>query len=190
MAATASYSAVPSILMVAPTGRTKRAICRSTWQFSNKHFMVMGSVAELRREETTVYHNIKIQTDCRTSKLSTKRSWTLTWRRSPGRSPWPAAAHGCRRRGSSLWGWNRREAEGWAHGQRGQRVRWYHTSPASSPVCSGPACPGSSLPPGRWFQMESTWYGRTESILMIPCKVRVWASDVSWQPMSCTLLQF
>lgn len=61
MAATASYSAVPSILMVAPTGRTKRAICRSTWQFSNKHFMVMGSVAELRREETTVKYNIETE---------------------------------------------------------------------------------------------------------------------------------
>ena len=51
MAATASYRAVPSMLMVAPTGSTKRAICRSTPQFSRRHFMVIGNVAELRKQK-------------------------------------------------------------------------------------------------------------------------------------------
>lgn len=55
MAATASYSAVPSILIVAPTGSTNRAILRSTWQFSSKHFMVMGRVAELEKERAFNY---------------------------------------------------------------------------------------------------------------------------------------
>lgn len=50
IAATASYRAVPSMLMVAPTGNTKRAICRSTPQFSRRHFMVIGNVAELHAE--------------------------------------------------------------------------------------------------------------------------------------------
>lgn len=57
MAATASYSAVPSILIVAPTGSTNRAIFRSTWQFSSKHFIVMGKVAELEREGLFKYTN-------------------------------------------------------------------------------------------------------------------------------------
>ena len=47
MAATASYSAVPSMLMVAPTGSTKRMMRRSMWLFSNRHLKVIGSVAEL-----------------------------------------------------------------------------------------------------------------------------------------------
>lgn len=49
MAARASYRAVPSMLMVAPTGSTKRVTRLSTWLFSSRHLKVMGRVAELRR---------------------------------------------------------------------------------------------------------------------------------------------
>ena len=47
IAATASYKAVPSILMVAPTGSTKRTTLGSMLFFSSKHRVVIGSVAEL-----------------------------------------------------------------------------------------------------------------------------------------------
>ncbi len=47
MAATASYRAVPSMLIVAPTGSTKRMMRRSMWLFSRRHLKVIGSVAEL-----------------------------------------------------------------------------------------------------------------------------------------------
>ena len=47
MAATASYRAVPSMLMVAPMGRTNLEILGSTPFFSSRHFMVTGRVAEL-----------------------------------------------------------------------------------------------------------------------------------------------
>ena len=52
-AATASYSAVPSIFIVAPIGRTKRVTRLSTWLFSSKQRNVTGKVAALRtnREE-------------------------------------------------------------------------------------------------------------------------------------------
>ena len=46
-AVTASYRAVPSMLMVAPIGRTNLEILGSTPLFSSRQFMVMGSVAEL-----------------------------------------------------------------------------------------------------------------------------------------------
>ena len=46
-AATASYRAVPSMLMVAPIGRTKRAIFGSTPFFSSRALIVTGRVAEL-----------------------------------------------------------------------------------------------------------------------------------------------
>lgn len=38
------------MLMVAPTGSTKRAMRRSMWLFSSRHLKVMGSVAELWAE--------------------------------------------------------------------------------------------------------------------------------------------
>ena len=44
---TASYSAVPSMLMVAPTGITNREILRSMLLFSSTHFRVTGMVALL-----------------------------------------------------------------------------------------------------------------------------------------------
>ena len=47
MAATASYRAVPSILMVAPMGRTKRVILLSILLLSSRHRNVTGNVAEL-----------------------------------------------------------------------------------------------------------------------------------------------
>ena len=50
MAATASYRAVPSILIVAPMGRTKRVILLSILLFSSRHRNVTGNVAELKRQ--------------------------------------------------------------------------------------------------------------------------------------------
>ncbi|TNN51929.1 hypothetical protein EYF80_037836 [Liparis tanakae] len=54
MAASASYSAVPSMLMVAPTGSTKRVMRLSIRLFSSRHLKVTGSVAELRGAGSTV----------------------------------------------------------------------------------------------------------------------------------------
>ena len=48
MAARASYSAVPSMLIVAPTGRTNLVKRLSTPLFSSRHLKVMGRVAELK----------------------------------------------------------------------------------------------------------------------------------------------
>ena len=50
IAATASYKAVPSMLMVAPIGMTKRVTRGSTWFFSSKHFSATGRVAELLQD--------------------------------------------------------------------------------------------------------------------------------------------
>lgn len=50
MAARASYRAVPSMFMVAPTGSTKRVTRLSTLLFSSRHLKVMGNVAELRKD--------------------------------------------------------------------------------------------------------------------------------------------
>ena len=47
MAATASYRAVPSMLTVAPIGRTSLATLGSTPFFSSRQWKVTGSVAEL-----------------------------------------------------------------------------------------------------------------------------------------------
>lgn len=55
MAATASYSAVPSMLMVAPTGRTKRVTLLSMPRFSSKHRNVTGKVPALRRKKNQVW---------------------------------------------------------------------------------------------------------------------------------------
>jgi len=48
MAATASYRAVPSMLIVAPIGRTNRETRGSTPFLFSRQPIVMGSVAELR----------------------------------------------------------------------------------------------------------------------------------------------
>ena len=48
--ATASYKAVPSMLMVAPTGSTKRATSGCTLAFSSRQSRVMGRVAELLKQ--------------------------------------------------------------------------------------------------------------------------------------------
>lgn len=50
MAASASYRAVPSMLIVAPTGSTKRVIRLSILLFSSRHLNVTGRVAELPGE--------------------------------------------------------------------------------------------------------------------------------------------
>ena len=42
-----SYSAVPSIFIVAPMGNTNLDTLSSTWLFFSKHSIVTGSVAEL-----------------------------------------------------------------------------------------------------------------------------------------------
>ena len=47
MAATASYRAVPSMLMVAPTGSMKRVTLVSAPNFSSRQRIVTGRVAEL-----------------------------------------------------------------------------------------------------------------------------------------------
>lgn len=46
--ATASYKAVPSMLIVAPTGNTKRVTLESIFKFSSRHLNVTGRVAELK----------------------------------------------------------------------------------------------------------------------------------------------
>ena len=48
MAATASYNAVPSMLIVAPTGSTNRVTRGSIPFVSSKHLYVTGRVAELQ----------------------------------------------------------------------------------------------------------------------------------------------
>ncbi len=47
IAATASYSAVPSMLTVAPRGMTKLVTLLEMPAFSSRHSIVMGSVAAL-----------------------------------------------------------------------------------------------------------------------------------------------
>lgn len=47
IAATASYKAVPSILIVAPIGITNLQTRESTWFLSSKQLIATGSVAEL-----------------------------------------------------------------------------------------------------------------------------------------------
>lgn len=51
MAATASYSAVPSMLMVAPIGSTKRVTRLSIFRFSSRQRKVTGNVPALRKQE-------------------------------------------------------------------------------------------------------------------------------------------
>lgn len=53
MAATASYSAVPSMLMVAPMGSTKRVTRLSIFRFSSRQRKVTGNVPALREEGHT-----------------------------------------------------------------------------------------------------------------------------------------
>lgn len=62
MAASASYSAVPSMLMVAPTGSTKRVTLLSTLLFSSKHLNVTGRVAELEKEATEEKTSVSFNT--------------------------------------------------------------------------------------------------------------------------------
>ena len=48
-AATASYKAVPSILTVAPRGRTNRLMRVSTLLYTSRQRIVVGRVAELQK---------------------------------------------------------------------------------------------------------------------------------------------
>lgn len=57
MAARASYSAVPSMFIVAPTGSTKRVTRLSTPLFSSRHLNVMGKVAELQTDAEDLKFN-------------------------------------------------------------------------------------------------------------------------------------
>lgn len=58
MAATASYRAVPSMLMVAPTGSTKRVTLLSMARFSSRQRKVTGRVPALKgaKKETSSSH--------------------------------------------------------------------------------------------------------------------------------------
>ena len=51
IALTASYNAVPSILIVAPTGKINLVILLSIFKFSSKHRIVTGKVAALKKKE-------------------------------------------------------------------------------------------------------------------------------------------
>lgn len=53
IAATASYNAVPSMLIVAPMGSIKRDTCGFTLFFCSKHWIVTGNVAELKKNQMT-----------------------------------------------------------------------------------------------------------------------------------------
>lgn len=53
MAATASYKAVPSMLMVAPMGSTKRVTRLSIFRFSSRQRKVTGNVPALKEEGHT-----------------------------------------------------------------------------------------------------------------------------------------
>jgi hypothetical protein len=48
--ATASYKAVPSIFIVAPTGKTNLVTLESIFKFSSRHLKVTGNVAELLKD--------------------------------------------------------------------------------------------------------------------------------------------
>lgn len=56
IAAKASYRAVPSILIVAPTGRTNLVTRLSTPFISSRHLNVTGSVAELKQKEDNAWY--------------------------------------------------------------------------------------------------------------------------------------
>ena len=49
--ATASYSAVPSMFIVEPTGKTNLVTLESIFKFSSKHLNVTGKVAELDKNK-------------------------------------------------------------------------------------------------------------------------------------------
>ena len=48
IALTASYNAVPSMFIVAPTGNMNRVIRLSIFKFSSRHLNVIGNVAALK----------------------------------------------------------------------------------------------------------------------------------------------
>lgn len=154
MAATASYRAVPSMLMVAPTGSTKRAIWRSTPQFSRRHFMVIGKVAELRKRTGS---GIEGWDKWRVDDVSrSEPCGSRTWMMWPARWRGPAAALGCTERGSCEWRSRRTAAAGWDRARTSRTGLWWSTCPVSLPGEPGRACPRSFLPPGTQYRRGST----------------------------------
>lgn len=100
MAATASYRAVPSMLMVAPTGSTKRVTLLSIPKFSSRQRKVTGSVPALegKAEEGKLYF---VSTVYRITRNNYSFIFTLTWRLSPGQWSRPGRCPGRRCRGFS-----------------------------------------------------------------------------------------
>lgn len=76
IAATASYRAVPSMLMVAPTGSTKRVTLLSIPKFSSRQRKVTGRVPALQRpdQDDTLHPAIK----------EVQHLWSIFFRISPG----------------------------------------------------------------------------------------------------------
>lgn len=148
------------MLMVAPTGSTNRAICLSTRQFSSKHFIVMGSVAELwKRSGYTVMRSMHAFTwfnGVGTSHLHIFWSVHLTWMMWRGRWPWLAEALWCMWKDFSVSEWNRRMEARWGRAQTGLPWPLPRTSPASSQVWRDHSYPGFCQPQGRWSQKENT----------------------------------
>lgn len=66
IAAKASYKAVPSILIVAPTGSTNLVTRLSTPFISSRHLNVTGSVAELKQKEDNARYEFYI-VECKLS---------------------------------------------------------------------------------------------------------------------------
>lgn len=76
IAAKASYNAVPSILMVAPTGSTNLVTRLSTPFISSRHLNVTGSVAELKQKEDNAWYEFHI-VECKLSFTAVTRETFL-----------------------------------------------------------------------------------------------------------------
>lgn len=198
MAATASYRAVPSMLMVAPTGSTKRAICLSTPQFSRRHFMVIGNVAELQRKRTGGRSQARVPSGLHSkddqSDLGLKQryppGWSpLTWMTWPARWQGPAAALWYKGRDFCEWRRRRRGAAGWGRVQTNRTAPWWSTCPASLPGGPGRACPGSSLPRGKRCRRGSTCVeGRRSQWRIKGLPLFSMAAPLRWMLMQHTMI--
>lgn len=138
------------MLIVAPTGRTKRVTRLSTLLFSSRHLNVIGKVAELRGNEeayvtvTTVSY-ILLYSFGHTLKMFPGPWWELV------------TAPRWRQRGSSWWrqskAWVGQRWRGWA----GHRSQWQCTCPADPPWPRCPPFPQSYQRSGTGYQREHTW---------------------------------
>lgn len=153
------------MLIVAPTGRTNRAICLSTLQFSSKHFIVMGSVAELWKRVgcLTLTRSMHVLRSILFNGVGTSYLqifWgvhvILTWMMWLGQWPWLAKAPWCMWKDFSVSEWNRRMEARWGHAQTGLQGPSPRTSLASSQEWRGRSCPGFCQPQERWSQKENT----------------------------------